>query len=734
MTRQHVNGLVRIGQRIARTPRQRRRQRAVELVRRSSLFDEDWYLATYPDVERSGIDPIVHYLENGWKEGRDPGPRFSTSAYLRANSDVAALGVNPLLHYVEYGHTEGRGAPEHGAPAPSPVQPREAFGPAATVPSFAVEARQAPRWRRGGQAAGEEGRGFTLDGYFICDLPSASARQELDRSLERLAFLSGGAEGGAKPGRRGRNAVPELVDAWFPASNRLRSRWRAPGGEPIVVRAIEHSAEAPALVGETLLLGELDVADAVLANPMFPLLFLFTAADGELIGTELMSFPSMCRGGLHYPELLALDDGADAAGDAIDLFGIMDGLAAELMALRQGSQVPLVREIAVDLAGADGTHPVFRPHVQAWLERVVRVGVTGVGAADGAAGAYLTEVADVKADGTRSGAGATLRIGSDMVPAISALVARRTGPPARKAASSVIIAHDDPAIHAVSLSVPGRPAKDSAVGFGCAYPHLDGADCGGLLAIRIADDRALGDAQMLAPVAPPALDIHGGKEPLTWLLGAGCEREQEALQCLEALAAQTGTGPVSIAFVGQPSPLAEALARRLFKGRVQVAASFDRAARAVRTPIVGYIASNVILHDCRTAAYLCDAVGDEALASASVVLVTAENRGKESVVAPADAGEILIDQPVTRSQVQRVASMLWRSAWPVAQPPRDLWLTRTASLAGWLSASSPSEIEQAHLCSYRLSASYSSRRTGKKPEFTPPRSSASAMQCELLYG
>lgn len=728
VTRQHVNGLVRIGQRIARTPGQRRRQRAVELVRRSSLFDEDWYLATYPDVERSGVDPIVHYLENGWKEGRDPGPRFSTSAYLRANSDVAALGVNPLLHYVEYGHSEGRGAPEHGAPAPSPVQPLEAFGPAAAVPSFPVEARRSPRWRRGSEAA--EGQGFTLDGYFICDVPSAGARQELDQALARLAFLSGRTDGGPKPCGRRRKAVPELVDAWFAASNRLRSRWRAPGGEAIVVRVIEHAGGAPALVGETLVLGELDVADAVLANPMFPLLFLFATADGELIGTQLMSFPSMCRGGLHYPELLALDEGAAA----IDLLGVMEGLGAELIALRDGSQLPLVRAIAVDLAEADGTHPIFRSDVQAWLERMVRVSVIGVGAPGGAAGAYLAEAAGVKADGTRASGAATLSIGSDMVPAISALVARRARPPARSAATSVIIANDDPAIPAVSMSVPGTPAKDGADGFARAYPHLDGADSGGLLAIRIAGDRALGDAQMLVPVAPPALEIHGGKEPVTWLVGASCEREQEALQCLEALAAQTGTGPVSINFVGHPSPLAEALARRLFKGRVQVAASFDRAARAVRTPLVGYIGSNVILHDCRTAAFLCDAIGDEALASASVVLVTAENRGKESVVAPADAGEILIDAPVTRPQMQRIVSLLWRSAWPVAQPPRDLWLTRAASLAHWLSATSPPEVEQAHLCSYRLSASCSSRRTDRKPEFTPLRSAAPAMQCELLYG
>jgi hypothetical protein len=734
VTRQHVTGLARIGQRIARTSRQRRRQRAVELLRSSALFDQDWYLATYPDVERSGVDPIVHYLEFGWKEGRDPGPRFSTSAYLRANSDVVALGVNPLLHYVEYGHSEGRGAPEHGAPAPSPVRPREAFGPAALVPSFPLEARGLPRWRRGGRAAVSGRNGFTLNGYFICDLPNAKARSELDEALARLAFLCGGSAGRPEPGVPRRTAAPALADAWFAASNRLRSRWRPSGVDPIVVRMIQHAGEAPALVGERLIMSELDVADAVLANPMFPLLFLFTTANGTLIGTQLMTFPSMCRGGLHYPELLALDHDTGVARDTVDVLGVMNRLGAELSALREGSQPPLVRDIEVDLAEADGTYPIFQPDFQAWLERVLRVPVEGIGASDGVAAEYLAEAAKVSADGTRSGGAATLRIGSDMVPAISALVAHLSLSGLRNAGISVIIAHDDPAVPAVSLSLPGEAARQSASGFGRAYPSLGGADGGGILAIRRAGTPVLSEAQMLVPVAAPELEVRCSKEPLTWIVPASCEREQEVLQCLEALAAQTGTGPTSIVFVGQPGSIAQSLARRLFKGRVQVATGFERAARAVQTPFVGYIASNVILHDCRTAAFLCGAIGDESLATASVVLVTAENRGKESVVAPADAGEILIEGPVTRQQMQRLVSLLWRSNWPVARPPRDLWLTRTASLVGWLSATRPPELEQTHLCTYQLSASYPSRQIGKEPEFTPPRSAVPAMNGELLYG
>jgi len=74
----------------------------------NSLFDEAWYLRTYPDVAAARIDPFSHYLSNGATEGRDPGPKFSTSGYLAHYPDVASAGVNPLLHYVQFGRAEGR--------------------------------------------------------------------------------------------------------------------------------------------------------------------------------------------------------------------------------------------------------------------------------------------------------------------------------------------------------------------------------------------------------------------------------------------------------------------------------------------------------------------------------------------------------------------------------------------------------------------------------------------------
>lgn len=89
------------------------------LLRRSSLFDAPWYLATNDDVRASGMAPIAHYLRYGRHEGRRPGPDFDGSEYLRSYPDVASAGMDPLIHYLRYGRHEGR---RTGNPYPAWVE------------------------------------------------------------------------------------------------------------------------------------------------------------------------------------------------------------------------------------------------------------------------------------------------------------------------------------------------------------------------------------------------------------------------------------------------------------------------------------------------------------------------------------------------------------------------------------------------------------------------------------
>src|SRR5690625_4198395 len=88
----------------------RRVRKALKLIRRSDLFDAQWYLTQYPDVANAKVSPEEHYLRYGASEQRNPSERFCTQWYLKTNADVAQAGVNPLVHYISYGREEGRAA------------------------------------------------------------------------------------------------------------------------------------------------------------------------------------------------------------------------------------------------------------------------------------------------------------------------------------------------------------------------------------------------------------------------------------------------------------------------------------------------------------------------------------------------------------------------------------------------------------------------------------------------
>lgn len=70
----------------------------------SNDFDQEYYLDQNPDVAESGLDPLAHYLADGWKEGRDPHPDFNTSFYLSVHD---TKGTCPLLHWVLEGRDRG---------------------------------------------------------------------------------------------------------------------------------------------------------------------------------------------------------------------------------------------------------------------------------------------------------------------------------------------------------------------------------------------------------------------------------------------------------------------------------------------------------------------------------------------------------------------------------------------------------------------------------------------------
>ena len=77
--------------------------RDYNLIKKSNLFDGEYYLAQNEDVKKAKMNPIKHYLQFGWKEGRNPSEEFNGNEYLNKRSDVRVAGICPLVHYLKFG-------------------------------------------------------------------------------------------------------------------------------------------------------------------------------------------------------------------------------------------------------------------------------------------------------------------------------------------------------------------------------------------------------------------------------------------------------------------------------------------------------------------------------------------------------------------------------------------------------------------------------------------------------
>jgi len=78
------------------------------IIKESNLFDEEWYVKKYPQVKYLDMDSITHYLLT-WKTNmNDPASFFSTKSYYLFHNDVEVSGINPFVHYIQQGMAEGR--------------------------------------------------------------------------------------------------------------------------------------------------------------------------------------------------------------------------------------------------------------------------------------------------------------------------------------------------------------------------------------------------------------------------------------------------------------------------------------------------------------------------------------------------------------------------------------------------------------------------------------------------
>jgi hypothetical protein len=78
------------------------------VISASKLLDTNFYLMNSADVQEADVDPLCHFCQSGWREGRRPNIYFDPNWYLETNPEVRRLGINPLTHYVLEGEAAGR--------------------------------------------------------------------------------------------------------------------------------------------------------------------------------------------------------------------------------------------------------------------------------------------------------------------------------------------------------------------------------------------------------------------------------------------------------------------------------------------------------------------------------------------------------------------------------------------------------------------------------------------------
>ncbi|MBC2651534.1 hypothetical protein [Novosphingobium aerophilum] len=711
-----------------------RQRRELALITSSDLFDAAWYLDTYPDIAEAGLDPAAHYLKSGWQETRDPGPDFSTSGYLKANRDVARSGINPLLHYIEHGMSEGRSVGV--GVRPQVARSTEIFAPPAPCVQFAFARADTIRWQRSHALLRSCPDPVTVDGLAVGR--ALCSPDVLDALAQRLTQLTGCtpviagpvAEAGAPPIG---HATPEMVDAWFLRQTMLRMNWSGVGGEARIVRAMQWTAAGGvSLVGEGLVSGSLSFIDLELRTALHPLLLIFATPDGIVVGADLLSFPSLCRGGLHHAEL-GPPCGTEAGGHR-SLVVRSRALEDAWAATAGDDRSPLLRNLRINLAASDGAEPVLQNDLQSWLADVMQIGLAEpIGPSDGnpKVVAFLADKAcasPVHATGRRSAATGTLELSADCFPTIGILVASATehaSAPSDQVAVSLICTTEDPALGALAAILPPccpNLEVEKPLAADRLWPLLLGA-CpprGVPGAIRC-DGIVRADARLLEPTAQSVALL--GESPrsaaVTLVLAPAQWAEDGLAAAMLALARQSGAEIAEVCCLGQ----AEAGSMRLIELalNVPVRSVFDTPGvlRELRTELVLYLGTGVVLHDHRTLAVLSDLVLRNGIVGAACPLLAHSRQGRDWSLAVADAGTAICGS--ASIELASEITRLWDSIMPVATLPDDLWLARRQALSG----SDP--VHGMQILTTQLTASYHGSRNPAEAKIDimlPPASQA----------
>ena len=101
-------------------------QKCISIINSSGIFDKDYYGKTNGQDGIGHMSPVTHFLRYGMFSLKDPSHDFDIMLYLFLNHDVYMQVLNPVVHYIEFGKREGRACtlvPPPPPPAPPPPPP-----------------------------------------------------------------------------------------------------------------------------------------------------------------------------------------------------------------------------------------------------------------------------------------------------------------------------------------------------------------------------------------------------------------------------------------------------------------------------------------------------------------------------------------------------------------------------------------------------------------------------------
>ncbi|WP_370225099.1 hypothetical protein [Pararhodobacter marinus] len=384
-----------------------------------AAFDPEWYVATYPDVALTGMDPAEHYQRFGRMLGRQP--------------SADAPKPRPILPHLQPDPAPAAGpapaaAPELVIPRPTrpgPIIDRPAgFNAAATVPGTVLSGlteRAKPQSLSALAEAPHADAGVlvALNTYArLFGLPAPG----------RAAARPAGSVTAFEPFQTGALRIESL---WHETTGALRLRLT--GGEDSagwMLSAFQAVPEKPDQMhpaGDTLVLPAEGPAlwDIALVHPLMPVLVQASAPDGTVQSIALLAFPSLAPGGLHGAEAKALQRTANPVDS---LWALSEMLVREKLGKTGGNAASLAG-IRVSLQGATGAEPLFAAPTLDWLDALFGLSVAPLDApgqtltqGEAALRDMLGERVLSRPDDT---GGVTLSRPGCGVPTLSVLVSRR---------------------------------------------------------------------------------------------------------------------------------------------------------------------------------------------------------------------------------------------------------------------------------------------------------------------